>query len=151
MTNAIRLRRAIAATLFLTATLTILPASTGAAAPIDSDGSRLMTTTSTTTRLCPIDWRRGRAYVKDLIRCAARHYGINVDKALYVADRESNFHPDAYNSWSCAKGLYQHLCRYWPERAETYGYEGRSAFNGRANIMVTMRMVKRNGWSPWGG
>jgi hypothetical protein len=70
---------------------------------------------------------------------------------LYVADRESRFQPRAFNAGSCAKGIYQHLCHYWPERAQDFGFRGRSAFNGRANIMVTMKMVRRYGWEPWGG
>jgi hypothetical protein len=89
--------------------------------------------------------------VKGLIRCAARHFGVSVDKAVGIAFRESRFHPRAYNSWSCAKGIYQHLCRYWPVRAREYGFNDWSAYNARANIFVTMRMVKRFGWQPWGG
>ena len=60
--------------------------------------------------------------MKDLIRCAARHFGVSLDKAVGIAFRESRFHPRAYNSWSCAKGIYQHLCRYWPTRAREYGF-----------------------------
>jgi len=71
--------------------------------------------------------------------------------ALYIADRESNFRPRAYNSYSGASGVFQHLRRYWGARADAYGFDGWSAFNARANIMVTMRMVHRLGsWSPWG-
>ena len=58
---------------------------------------------------------QGQLHVKGLIRCAARHFGVSVDKAVGIAFRESRFHPRAYNSWSCAKGIYQHLCRYWPD------------------------------------
>jgi hypothetical protein len=70
--------------------------------------------------------------------------------ALYVANRESKFHPNAYNPSGCA-GIYQHMLRYWPGRAAAYGFRGWSAFNARANIIVTMRMVNRSGWGPWGG
>ncbi len=86
-----------------------------------------------------------------MIRCAARHFHVSVDTALYVANRESHYQPRAFNAGSCAKGIYQHLCHYWPERAQDFGYRGWSAFNGRANIMVTMKMVRRYGWEPWGG
>jgi hypothetical protein len=48
-------------------------------------------------------------------------------------------------------GIYQHMKRYWPNRAYAYGFKGWSAFNARANIIVTMRMVHRDGWGPWGG
>jgi hypothetical protein len=146
MLTAFRLRRVLVATLLLTAILTVFPVAQASAA------------TTTTTRytyvsnkICPIDWRQGTWYVKQLIRCAARHYGISADKALTVAKRESRFVPTAYNSWSCAKGIYQHLCKYWPGRAYTYGFKDWSAFNARANIIVTARMVKRDGWGPWGG
>ena len=138
MTQAIRLRRALTATLILTAILTVFPIAQGHASPLE--GSLLKTTTTTYT-VCPIDWRDGTAKVKALIKCAAKHFGVNTDKALYIADRESHFHPSAYNSWSCAKGIYQHLCKYWPSRADAYGFDNWSAYNARANIMVTMRMV----------
>ena len=101
--------------------------------------------------VCAVDWRKGRFFVKQLIRCAAHHFGVDVNKALAVADRESHYSPRAYNSWSCASGIYQHLCTYWPGRATTYGFHDWPAFNARANIMVTMRMVRRGGWGPWGG
>jgi hypothetical protein len=143
MTKAIRLRRAFVATLILTAMLTTVPMTQSAAVT----GSL----TKTARKVCRIDWREGRPQVKHLIRCAARHYGVNVDKAISIARRESRFHPRAYNSWSCAKGVYQHLCRYWPKRAATYGFDDWSAYNARANIIVTMRMVRRYGWQPWGG
>ena len=147
MTQAIRLRRVIIATLILTATMTTFPVSEASASPVVGGSLR----TATSTKVCPVDWRKGTYHVKKLIRCAAHHYGVNADKALYIANRESNFSPKAYNDWSCAKGIYQHLCTYWPDRATTYGFNDRSAFNARANIMVTIRMVKKHGWGPWGG
>ncbi len=143
MTKAIRLRRAFVATLILTAALTVFPTTHGSAIT--------GTLSKTAQKVCRIDWREGRPQIKHLIRCAASHYGVNVDRAIDIARRESRFHPKAYNSWSCAKGIYQHLCRYWPKRATNYGFDDWSPFNARANIIVTMRMVKRYGWDPWGG
>jgi soluble lytic murein transglycosylase-like protein len=145
MINAIRQRRAIAATLLLTALIVAFPGAHASAATGEVAYSY------TPRKICPIDWKEGRREVKHLIRCAAQHWGVSADKALSIAHRESLFHPDAYNSWSCAKGIYQHLCRYWPERAYDYGFKGRSAFNARANIIVTMKMVRHVGWAPWGG
>jgi hypothetical protein len=142
MTKAIRLRRVLIATLIVTAIMTAFPASQSYAAG---------TITRSPARVCDIDWRKDARHVKGLIRCAAHHFGVNVDKAESIAFRESRFHPRAYNTWSCAKGIYQHLCRYWPTRARAYGFNDWSAFNARANIFVTMRMVKRFGWQPWGG
>src|SRR5262245_23498014 len=143
MKKAIRLRRVLIATLIVTAIMTAFPASQSLAA----SGSL----SKIPAKVCPIDWRRDTRHVKGLIRCAARHVGVSVDKAVSIARRESRFHPRAYNSWSCAKGVYQHLCRYWPSRARTYGFRRWSAYHARANILVTMRMVKRYGWQPWGG
>jgi len=147
MTQAIRLRRVLTATLILTAILTVFPLANATAGPLQGS----LSTTPKTSTICPIDWRTGTGHVKDLIRCAARYFGVSADKALAIADRESHFHPTAYNSWSCAKGIYQHLCRYWPSRAKTYGFTDWSAYNARANIMVTLRMVRKYGWAPWGG
>ncbi len=103
------------------------------------------------SQLCPIDWRQSAWHVKQLIRCAASHYGVSPQKALHIAWRESRFQPDAYNAAGRAAGLYQHLLKYWPERAQDFGFRNWSVFDARANIMVTMRMVRRFGWAPWGG
>jgi hypothetical protein len=104
-------------------------------------------------RICDIDWRKGTWHVRQLIRCAEERWPVpgGASTALYVADRESHFEHDAYNSYSGASGIFQHLRRYWPGRAQAFGFRGWSAFNARANIMVTMRMVHHLGsWSPWG-
>jgi hypothetical protein len=145
MIDAIRLRRATVATLILTA---LIVTSFGANA---SASTGEVAYSYTPRKICAIDWRAGKTEVKHLIRCAAHHWGVNADKAVSIAHRESLFDPHAYNTWSCAKGIYQHLCRYWPERAYAYGFAGRRAFNARANIIVTMKMVRRHGWAPWGG
>lgn len=99
--------------------------------------------------ICPIDWRRGTREVKQLIRCAASYYGIDQDEALYIAWRESRYQPSAYNEMGEAAGVYQHKVRYWSERAVQFGSADWSVFDARANILVTMRMVKRYGWEPW--
>ena len=143
MTNAIRPRRALAATLILTALFIASPGARASAVTGDASYS------FTPSKICAIQWRDGPLQVRHLIRCAARYYGVNPDKAVTIAHRESMFDPDAYNAWSCAKGIYQHLCRYWPGRAYDYGFKGWSAFNARANIIVTMKMVRRYGWAPW--
>jgi hypothetical protein len=101
------------------------------------------------TRLCPIDWRQSTWHVKKLIRCAAEHYNLSQRKALYIAWRESRYQPDAYNRAGRAAGIYQHLLKYWPDRAREYGFAEWSPFNARANILVTMRMVRDHGWWPW--
>jgi len=103
--------------------------------------------------VCQIDWRRGEWHIRQLIRCAQHRWHVpgGASMALYVADRESELRPKAYNSYSGASGIFQHLRRYWPGRSDAFGFGGWSAFNARANIMVTMRMVHREGsWSDWG-
>jgi hypothetical protein len=142
MKKAIWMRRG-AATLLLTAFLSFPVALT--TAPTAAGYSYVP------AKLCPIDWRQSTWFVKQLIRCAAHHYGVSADKAISIARRESMFDPHAYNASQCAEGIYQHLCRYWPGRAYDYGFKGWSAFNARANVIVTMRMVHRHGWWPWGG
>ena len=101
------------------------------------------------TAVCPIHWRRSAWHVKRLIKCAAGYFGVSRDQALYVAWRESRFDPNAYNATGRAAGIFQHLLRYWPERAARYGFPNASPYNARANIFVTMRMVRRVGWWPW--
>jgi soluble lytic murein transglycosylase-like protein len=146
MIRSIRLRRALAPALILTAILTLSPTASVHAA--ERVAARYAYTPD---RICDIPWREGVTQVKRLIRCAANHWGVSVAKALDIAERESHFHPKAYNHYSCAKGIYQHICTYWPGRAFKFGFKGRSAFNGRANIIVSMKMASRAGWGPWGG
>jgi hypothetical protein len=141
-----RLRRPFVATLLLTVILGAAPM-TEASAKLTSHNAY----TFVPRKICDVEWQKGTWFVKKLIRCAAHHYGVGASKALSIAKRESRYRPRAYNSGSCAKGIYQHLCRYWPGRAYDYGFNGYSAYNARANIIVTMRMVRRVGWSPWGG
>jgi soluble lytic murein transglycosylase-like protein len=141
-----RMRRPLVAALLLTVILGAAPMME-ASAKITSDSAY----TFVPRKVCDVEWQKGTWFVKKLIRCAAHHYGVSAYKALHIAKRESRYRPRAYNSWSCAKGIYQHLCRYWPGRAYDYGFSGYSAYNARANIIVSMRMVRRHGWSAWGG
>jgi hypothetical protein len=68
-----------------------------------------------------------------------------------VARCESNLNPHAYDSGGYA-GLFQQSIRYWPGRSEQWGQVDRSVFNGRANIIVSVRMAHAAGsWSPWVG
>jgi soluble lytic murein transglycosylase-like protein len=143
MTYISTLRRHTVAALLIAAILTVAPATiSGAAVPRDRF--------QVPAKICNIDWRKGRWQVKQLIRCAATYWHVpgGAETALAIADRESRFRPRAYNSSGCA-GIYQHMLRYWPGRASDYGFPGWSAFNARANIIVTIRMVKRAGWGPW--
>jgi hypothetical protein len=142
MTYLSKLRRHAVAALSIAAILTVVPATiSNASIPADRHEA---------AKICNYDWHKGTWQVKQLIRCAADHWHVpgGENTALAVADRESHFHPNAYNPSGCA-GIYQHMLRYWPGRAAAYGFQGWSAFNARANIIVTMRMVKQFGWAPW--
>jgi len=141
-----KMRRHVVAALSIAAILTIAPASMSGAAELGTGRNAQVP-----ARICNVEWRKGTYQVKRLIRCAAHHWNVpgGPDMALYIANRESQFHPNAYNPSGCA-GIYQHMLRYWPGRAAAYGFRGWSAFNARANIIVTMRMVSHTGWGPWG-
>jgi Transglycosylase-like domain len=103
------------------------------------------------TRICDYEWQSGRRQVKLLIRCAARRWSVSggPNKALQVARCESGYNPDAYNPDGYA-GVFQQAQRYWPSRADHWGFPDRSAFNGRANIIVSIRMAHASGWGGWG-
>ena len=143
----IRKSRGLVAASILTAVIMSVPTATMSQAMVQRDAHR----TTGATPICPIDWRQSTWHVKQLIRCVAAYHGVNQEKALYIAWRESRYRPSAYNEAGRAGGIYQHLLRYWPERAADYGFDNSSVFNARANIFVTMRMVRRYGWTPWGG
>jgi Transglycosylase-like domain len=141
MTNPTRIRRLFAAALMLTLLLTAAPSLMTAQARPQTTISR---------RVCDYDWRRTTHQLKKMIRCAARRWPVagGPHKALSVARCESHFNADAYNPSGYA-GVYQQATRYWPGRADTYGFRDYSVFNGRANIMVSVRMAHRHGWDPW--
>ena len=135
-------RRVVAAALMLitlSALLTILPST-----PAAARDSRIRDT------FCSHDWRDGKREIKRLIHCTVRRWHVpgGARKAIYVARRESGLRPHAYNRGGY-KGLYQQSTRYWPGRARQYGFPHWSAFNGRANVIVSIRMVHRGGWGPW--
>jgi hypothetical protein len=101
--------------------------------------------------VCHHDWREGTRELKQLITCAARRWGVpgGARKALAVARCESGLRPRAYNPAGYA-GVYQQALVYWDERARHFGFAGRSPFNGRANVIVSLRMASAVGWGPWG-
>ncbi len=103
-------------------------------------------------RICDYEWQRSRRQVRLLIECAARHWTSpgGATKALEVARCESGLRPNAHNPAGYA-GVYQQAVRYWPERAERWGFPDRSVYNARANVIVSIRMANSaGGWSIWG-
>ncbi len=132
--------RMLTAALLTLTTILLLP-------PIDSAHAQRRSEVPHT--FCPIDWRAGDAQVRRLIRCAEERWSVpgGAAKALDVARCEAGFEPDAYSSGNA--GVYQHATRYWPGRARTWGFDGWSVYNGRTNVIVTLRMVHRAGWDGW--
>jgi soluble lytic murein transglycosylase-like protein len=102
-------------------------------------------------RICDYRWKDGVHQVKRLIRCAARRWHVSggPSKALRVARCESGYDPSAYNP-SGYLGIYQQAKWYWAGRAVRFGFPDRSAFNGRANVIVSIRMAHASGWGGWG-
>jgi len=133
--------RAATAALIATAFVTTAPAvAANAAAEVPS-------------RICDYDWREGTWHIRQLIKCAARHWDAPgaPDQAVDVARCESRLRPRAYNSGGYA-GLFQQATRYWPGRADHWGQPDRSVYNGRANVIVSIRMAAAaNSWSDWSG
>lgn len=98
--------------------------------------------------------------VKKLIACAVSRYPVSggLDKALYIANRESGFECRANNPNSSAFGVYQVISstwtswhaglppRWWHRRWELMHSRG----NCRANVMVSIRIAHSGGWGPWG-
>jgi hypothetical protein len=135
------IRRALVAAITLTALL--VPGTAGLASA----------TTNVPNKICDHEWKKGTWHIRQLIRCAAIRWdspGTPKD-AIEVARCESDLRPGAYNPNGYA-GLFQQATRYWRDRAEHWGQAGRSVFNGRANIIVSIRMAAAHGsWSAWGG
>lgn len=96
--------------------------------------------------------------VRRTIVCMANRFGVDPTTALSVAYRESRYDEWAWNDSSDAAGVFQHLYRYWPARADAYPvWQQRLRIrsdcwcNPRIQALVTMRMVQDSGWSAWGG
>ena len=73
----------------------------------------------------------------------------DVDLALLVISCESGGDPNAVNPSSGAAGLFQHIPRYWPERAAAVGLPGAPIFDPVANVAAAAWLVYTVGWSPW--
>jgi hypothetical protein len=99
--------------------------------------------------VCDYRWRAGTHQVRQLIRCAAERWPVpgGPAKALSVARCESGFDPRAYASGNA--GVYQQRVAYWAGRASQWGFPGASVYNGRANIIVSVRMAHASGWDAW--
>lgn len=72
----------------------------------------------------------------------------HVTWALNIIQCESGGDPNAYNASSGASGLFQHLAKYWPERAAKAGFPGASPFNPEANIAASAYLLYAPGGGP---
>ena len=75
-----------------------------------------------------------------------------VDQALSIIACESHGDPEVTNPYSGAAGLFQHIPRYWPERAAASGFPGASIYDGEANIAAAAWLVRvsvDSGLKPW--
>jgi hypothetical protein len=144
MTRRIQLRRGLCAAIITTALL--LPVT---ALEADASGAPQ----SVPLRVCDYDWREGIWHIKQLIKCAARRWNSpgSPELAVAVARCESNLRRNSFNSGGYA-GLFKQSTLYWPGRADRWGQPDRSVYNGRANIIVSIRMAAAAGsWSAWAG
>jgi hypothetical protein len=95
--------------------------------------------------------------MRRIIRCAVDRWDVNggVEKALCIAVAESGLNPEAVSAGGKYLGLYQHSAQAWPDRYDEWTRPAweldEDALSGRANAIVTIRMVHENGWGPWSG
>lgn len=93
--------------------------------------------------------------VRHIIACAANRFGVDVDKALDVAECESTFHPEAIGgTGNNYYGLFQHHRELWEGRWAKWGVHPRweipnDPLNPYSNALVSMQMVREVGWGPW--
>ena len=85
---------------------------------------------------------------EDIVRQAARKYGIDENYFVEIAKCESSLIPTKVNygytenGIDFPSGLFQHLNNYWPSRAADYGYTGANVLDAEANANVTAQMFR---------
>jgi hypothetical protein len=100
-------------------------------------------------------WREDRNVepIKRIIRCAVFKWPVpgGSAKALSVARCESGFRPNALGFGN--GGVYQHRLPYWAGRYEALTLRRwhlwPSVYNGRTNVIVSIRMAHAQGWGAW--
>lgn len=90
--------------------------------------------------------------IKKMLACAVKLWPVRggLDKALEVVDCESSFNP--YTEHKGHLGLFQHAEKYWLERWWRWGLDmgvPRNPMNAWSNIIVSVRIINRYGWSAW--
>lgn len=83
---------------------------------------------------------------EDIVRMAARKYGIDEGRFVRMGRCESGLDPmnvnRNYYENGNPSGIFQHVSGYWPGRAAKYGHAGSSVFDAKANAEVTAQMVR---------
>lgn len=141
----------------------ILLATTTTSTSTTSTSSSTTTTTTTTTEAPPPTTAAPRpeavtpeAYrvastIEQIVRLAAREFGLPEQKFVDVVWCESKFNPEAKNPSSGALGLGQHLPEYWPSRARAvYGPDVQTPWNDPVvNARVTGWLWRTGGSGHW--
>lgn len=83
--------------------------------------------------------------IEQIVREAARKYGIDEEHFVSIAKCESTMNPNAVNYGYAEdgnpSGLFQHLSGYYPARALKYGYST-DVFDAYSNANTTAAMFK---------
>ena len=135
--------------------------------------SILQTTTTTTTTVAPPSERNFPAEpevaaqtvapqetivydtsnIEGQIRESAQRHGLDPNRMVRIAICESGMNPGSvasnYIDGTHPTGLFQHVAKYWPKRATTYGFDGASIFDATAQIEVTMGMFVDGQSGQW--
>jgi hypothetical protein len=90
------------------------------------------------------------------IECSVAKWTVygGLPKAMSVAECESGLNAYASNGGRYL-GVYQHAAAAWPSRQNSLNPDAwdkpiaESAFNGRANVVVAIRMAHSSGWGAW--
>lgn len=88
-------------------------------------------------------------------RCVVNRWPVpgGLAKLKAVGECESGFNRLAVSPSGSYVGLFQHSLSSWPYRVRTYapwGWTLRGRWqNSRTQLVVTVRMVRALGWSPW--
>jgi uncharacterized protein YlxW (UPF0749 family) len=91
-----------------------------------------------------------REVVMALIRDRFASLGSRTtERALCVAQRESNFDPLVVNPATGAAGVFQFMPSTWASLSDLAGRSGASVFDARANVAVAAWTVAHYGWHPW--
>lgn len=110
------------------------------------------TTTTTTAAPAPPPPRTNAPVPPDQMYALVSSYfqPQDVERAVLVAWCESRYNANATNPSSGAAGLFQHIPRFWTERAAHAGFAGADIYDPMANTAVAAWLVYSNGgWKHW--